>query len=249
MADQALINRFRAARKDPTLVVLEGFHAIKHALRFGAEIELCIMRDASEVQRLAAALAPDVRQQLKSAVVVSLQIFQQLAPTPHPTGVIALARRPRVMVKELLKRLEPAPIVVLFQPQRLSNIGASVRVAAAAGATGLIVIGDADPWSPEAVRGGAGLQFALPVTQAPELPPTTRPIIAIDPEGDEPATVIIPPQALLLFGSERDGIEPTLLTRANQRLRIPMQPGVSSLNLATSVAAVLYAYGSGNTLQ
>ena len=33
-----LVARFRAARHDPTLVVLEGFHALKHALRFGAAV-------------------------------------------------------------------------------------------------------------------------------------------------------------------------------------------------------------------
>ncbi len=27
-----------AARRDPGLAVLEGFHAVKHALRFGAEL-------------------------------------------------------------------------------------------------------------------------------------------------------------------------------------------------------------------
>ena len=249
MADQALINRFRAARRDPSLVVLEGFHAIKHAMRFGAAIDITVARDVEELRQLAILLAPDVVEQLKGAVLVSHQTFQQLSPVPHPTGVVALARRPHVTVKAVLKQSGSAPIVVLDRPQRLSNIGASVRVAAAAGAAALIVVGDRDPWSPEAVRGGAGLQFALPVAQVLELPPTTRPIIAIDPDGDEASTATIPPRALLLFGSERDGIDPTLLTRANQRLRIPMRPGVSSLNLATSVAAVLYAYGAGNTLQ
>ena len=35
---EALVQRFRAARRDRELAVLEGFHALKHALRFGAEI-------------------------------------------------------------------------------------------------------------------------------------------------------------------------------------------------------------------
>ena len=35
--------RFHRARRDPELAVLEGFHALKHALRFGADIlELCL---------------------------------------------------------------------------------------------------------------------------------------------------------------------------------------------------------------
>ena len=51
----------------------------------------------------------------------------------------------------------------------------------------------------------------------------------------------IPPRAMLAFGSERRGLGDDLLARADARLRIPMRPGVSSLNLATAVAAVLFA--------
>ena len=98
----------------------------------------------------------------------------------------------------------------------------------------------ADPWHPVAIRGAAGLQFALPVAQV-DGPPGGRELIAIDPEGEErPA----PKQAILAFGSERHGLSDELKAQADARIRIPMRAGVSSLNLATAVAAVLYA-GSG----
>ena len=60
MADQYLINRFRGARTDPSLVVLEGFHPLKHALRFGAEILEAVAVDAGVVEQLGASLAPDI---------------------------------------------------------------------------------------------------------------------------------------------------------------------------------------------
>jgi hypothetical protein len=50
--------------------------------------------------------------------------------------------------------------------------------------------------------------------------------------------------AVLAFGTERGGLTDALLARADARVALPMQPGVSSLNLATSVSAVLYAGGS-----
>ena len=49
------------------------------------------------------------------------------------------------------------------------------------------------------------------------------------------------PDAVLAFGSERHGLGAGLLGRADVRVGIPMRPGVSSLNLATAVAVVLYA--------
>jgi tRNA G18 (ribose-2'-O)-methylase SpoU len=50
-------------------------------------------------------------------------------------------------------------------------------------------------------------------------------------------------RALLAFGAERRGLSTEVLDRADLRVRIPMRSGVSSLNLATSVAAVLYGAG------
>src|SRR5919206_45240 len=48
----------------------------------------------------------------------------------------------------------------------------------------------------------------------------------------------LPPRAVLAFGTERDGLSAELLARADARIALPMAPGVSSLNLATAVAAV-----------
>ena len=40
--------------------MLEGFHALKHALRFGAEVIEAVAADPAELERLAAELAPDL---------------------------------------------------------------------------------------------------------------------------------------------------------------------------------------------
>jgi TrmH family RNA methyltransferase len=198
------------------LVRLEGFHALKHALRFGAEI-VDVEGDTEAAHALAAELAPDL-----------------VLPAMRPAReLVALARRPRVDIAEALAR--PGPVIYLEHPRRLGNLGAAIRVAAAGGAAAVLTT--ADPWHPVAIRGAAGLQFALLVAQTHELPPTDRPLIAIDPEGDETRP---PRHAILAFGSERHGLTAELKARADARVRIPMRAGVSSLNHATAVAAVLY---------
>jgi TrmH family RNA methyltransferase len=118
-----------------------------------------------------------------------------------------------------------------------------VRVAAAADAAGLLTIGENDPWHPDAVRGAAGLHYALPIVAAVERAPREerRPLLALDPEGEEIDPAAIPPRAVLAFGTERHGLSEELLAAADGRIALPMRAGVSSLNLATSVAAVLYA--------
>ena len=222
---------FRRARRDDGLVVLEGFHAVKHAVRFGAELDVVLAREGAELERLCAELAPDVAIEAER---VAADVFDALVPRPPRTGVVAIARRP---VQEV-RRVRVAPAVLLEDPQDLGNVGACVRVAAAAGASGVMTTGAKDPWSPEALRGSAGLHFALPVVHIDRV--DSRPLLALD-AGGEPLGEI-PDDAILAFGTERQGLSDALLAQADARVALPMRPGVSSLNLATAVSAVLYAW-------
>jgi TrmH family RNA methyltransferase len=244
--DGSLIPRFGRARRDPTLAVLEGFHPLKHALRFGAELQEVLCRDPAELARLAEQLAPDLAGRMgELARPVAPEIFEQLAPLAPSTGVIAIAARPAVDPGALLLAPRRAPVVLLEDPRDLGNLGACVRVAAAAAAAGVLSTGSHDPWHPDAVRGGAGLQFALPVARLGELAQLERregPLLAVDPQGEPLDPLALDPRSLLAFGTERHGLSDELLARADARISIPMRVGVSSLNLATSVAAVLFAW-------
>jgi TrmH family RNA methyltransferase len=220
-----------SARRQPGVVVLEGFHAVKHARRFGAELLGCWTADAAELEALRARLAPDI--ELTAEVVDAAE----LAAVVPRAQVVAVARRPQQLDPDGVLA-GPGHVVVLEEPRHLGNLGACVRVAAAAAAAGVLTTGPQDPWHPDALRGSAGLHFALPVHRVRAIPASDRPLIALDPEGEPLRDV--PPRALLAFGTERDGLSDALLARADARVALPMAPGVSSLNLATAVAATLY---------
>jgi TrmH family RNA methyltransferase len=241
MAD-ALIHRFRAARGDDTLTVLEGFHALKHALRFGAQVHAAVAVDPAAIRLLAAELAPDLADRLTQLVEpVDRSVLRELvAHAPH-TEVVALARRPMPLIAHVLAS-DPRPVVLLEDPRHLGNVGAAIRVAAAADVAALITTGERDPWDPAALRGSAGLHYALPVARVNDVEPGGRPLIAIDPGGRPLQPRALPPDAILAFGTERDGLSPELLARADDRLALPMRTGVSSLNLATAVAGVLMSW-------
>lgn len=212
-------------------------------MRFGADVALAVTPDRAALAALAARLAPDLAPRLDATVrEVAPELFRQLAPTPPRTGVLALARRPSPPVADPLATAAGGPIILLEQPSDLGNIGAVVRVAAAAGAAAVLTTGRHDPWHPAALRGSAGLHFALPVRRIAALPATARPLLALHPEGEPIDAAAIPPGAILAFGTERGGLGAELLARADGRLAIPMQAGVSSLNLATAVTVVLYAW-------
>ncbi|CAM5480612.1 TrmH family RNA methyltransferase [Streptomyces abikoensis] len=230
----------------PDAVLLDGFHALKHALRFGADVPLAVTSDKAAALTLAEALADDLTETLAERLVeIPARDLRELVPRIHPTGVAALAVRPeRTANLDALSRApRKAPVVVLDNPRNLGNVGAVIRLAAGFGATGVVTTGDMDPWHPNAVRSGAGLHYATAVERLPlpELPP--GPLYALDPEGDDIRSVRLPDDALIAFGSERHGLSAELRERATRLVALPMRPQVSSYNLATSVAMALFHWG------
>ncbi|WP_431780624.1 TrmH family RNA methyltransferase [Streptomyces chumphonensis] len=224
-------------------VLLDGFHAVKHALRFRADVHAVLTRDAAGLRGLAAELAPDVAERLTAAAVeVDGEVVRTLVPRLHPTGVAALAaRRDRAAnLAALGARPRSAPVVLLEDPRNLGNVGAVVRLAAGLGITGVATTGPTDPWHPAAVRGGAGLHYATAVerVETGALPP--GPLYVLDPAGTDLRETALPDDAVLAFGTERHGVSAELRARADHLLALPMRPQVSSYNLATSTAMTLY---------
>ena len=245
-ADQnaTLIERFRRARRDPTRAVLEGFHAVKHAIRFHAALERVCAVDLDELRLLVGRLAPDIGPDLsRLAHVVPPALFAELAPVPPETGIIAVARRRQADGAAILEQRSTAPVVLLEAPTHLGNLGAVVRAAAAAGAAAVLTTGSQDPWHPAALRGAAGLHFALPVARIDGLPERHgRPLVALHPEGEPLSPGVLCDRAILAFGSERRGLSAEMLAAADRQIAIPMRQGVSSLSLASAVAVTLYTW-------
>ena len=212
-----------------TVVRLEGFHAVKHALRFAPHlVDRIEVADPGRARELAHALAPDLVVHLERAVTASVD---------HPTGVQALGRRPPEDREVLSSRT--SPLLLLDRPRHAGNAGAAVRVAAASGASGVASTGELDPWHPAVLRGSAGLHYALPVLRC-SADEVTGPLLVLDAGGERLGHV--PDDAVLVVGSERSGTSPELRARADAVVALPMRTGVSSLNLATAASAALYAW-------
>jgi RNA methyltransferase, TrmH family len=139
-----------AHRRSGTLldvsVPLEGFHCVKHALRFAPELVHDVrVRSVAEVRGLAERLAPDVLDDLLARATVG--------EVAHHTGFEARGEVPAPDTAVL--RARTAPLVLLDAPRSPGNAGAVVRVAAAAGASGVACTGPLDPWHPTVLRGSA----------------------------------------------------------------------------------------------
>ena len=237
----------RRARRDPALVLLEGLHALKHAVRFGAVPRAVASPDPAALSALLARLAPDVAATVDAAVVgVDAETWRGLTDgRPLPSPCLAVVDRPTVTPADVLARR--GRVLLLEAPRHLGNVGAVVRVAAAAELAGVIVAGGIDPWHPTAVRSAAGLHLATAVARAgttagilADVRAAGRPLVGLDPDGTALDATELAPDAVVALGTERGGLSPELRSAAVVRVAIPMQDGVSSLNLATAAAVVAY---------
>ncbi len=234
-----LSNEFLKSRLSHEFVVLEGFHPVKHAIRFGAKIIKICSNNKQQVIKLAQSKSPDIIDFLENNLhEISQSEYNSLAPKPPKTGVIAIAQKPKNDLAEVYKT--SGKIVFLENVRSLDNLGAVIRVCAGQGIQAVLCSGSIDPYHPTCIRASRGLHFALPVIKINELPNSHKNIIVFDENGEDFSKVDYSANSILIFGSERSGVSKDLKSTANETLSIPMKSGVSSLNLATSVAIAIY---------
>jgi TrmH family RNA methyltransferase len=93
--------------------------------------------------------------------------FNSVADTDTPRGILAVCAIPDA---GSLSFNESDWLLVLHEVSDPGNLGTLVRSAEAAGATGVVLVGNTvDPWSPKTVRASAGAIFHVPVWQVDSL--------------------------------------------------------------------------------
>jgi tRNA G18 (ribose-2'-O)-methylase SpoU len=166
----------------------------------------------------------------------------------HRGALAVLERRPLPAVEDVLRG--SARVLVLEDVNDHTNVGAVFRNAAAFGFDAVLLSPRcADPLYRRSVKVAMGAVFAVPWTRledwygAPDLLAGLGfETWALTPAGDADLRAIAPPDRVaLLLGSEGHGLSTRWLAAADRKVRIPMAPGVDSLNVAAASAVVCYA--------
>ncbi|HLB44398.1 MAG TPA: RNA methyltransferase [Candidatus Limnocylindrales bacterium] len=243
-----MVARYRAAAAGTlaNAMLVDGLHLVSAALDAGARIReaaLAADRDDDALLSLAGRL-----QELKvSTVRASGPVMKALSPLRSASPVVAIADRP-LGAEPAVYRATPLALLAAGV-QDPGNVGAIVRVAEAAGATGVVAAGPcADPFGWKALRGSMGSALRLPVLIRGELSVAIEEarvhgcrVVATVPRGgrslfDADLTGAI----AILLGGEGRGLEASLADAADERVTIPMRPPVESLNVATAAALMVY---------
>ena len=91
------VEKYRKARKsDGGLVLLEGIHAFKHGLRFGAEFEEILYVADSQLFGFEENVLLDSEREyiLENGKEVSPEFFEKLLPYTVRSKIVALAKKP-----------------------------------------------------------------------------------------------------------------------------------------------------------
>lgn len=238
-------------------VVLEGVHAFKHAFRFGdykKEMLFVFMKDKKEALRKLEKVIPDEIGILEEiSVEISEEEFEELSAQKLNTDILVLALKKEYNIEDIFKNEnnpdKAKPIVFLENAADLGNIGSALRGATAFGVEAYVTCGRTSIWHQKVIKTAVGLQYATPVfwlesfeefREIMKKNNSKRIIISADERGENIKKTKIPKNSVIIFGAERQGIKQETKKLSDRIISLPMQPKVSSLNLATSVVAFLY---------
>ncbi len=242
-AQNQTVKRFRSLGRPQTgsterVVILEGLRAVKDALDAGFAPEFVLVRDDFDLARITSLPAQtDLR-------VLTAKVFDTLAETQHPQGVLAAVPLPLLEPETSSPRLS----LIADQIRDPGNLGTMLRSAVAAGATSVsITRGSVHPDNRKAVRAGMGAHFRIPINVFSEFGSLTsfladhEQVVVCDASGDRDYDQInyeVP--TAILIGGEAEGVDPAVLRFATTVVRIPMEGGVESLNAGVAASIVLF---------
>lgn len=181
-------------------------------------------------------------------VSVSKRRVEEVAGEGTHQGVVARVEPyPYSGLDELLAAPESL-ILVLDGVEDPRNLGAILRAADGAGATGVVIPKDrAAGVTPVTVKASAGASEHVRVARETNLRRALDRMkksgvwaYAAEPGGSEPKDVDLSGPAALVLGSEGSGIRRLVREGCDGAISIPMRGSVSSLNVSVAAAVLLY---------
>lgn len=165
-------------------------------------------------------------------------------------GHLAIGERvPEPPLADLVAPPGDRALVVMERVANPDNVGGVLRNAAAFGAAAVLLSpGCADPLYRRAIRVSMGSALVVPFATLGDWPrdldrvrDAGYTLVALTPRADAPDIAHVAARRVaILVGHESDGLGAPILAAADVSARIPMAPGVDSLNAAAASAVALH---------
>lgn len=241
---------------DKALFIAESAEVIGRALDGGMK-PLSLLTEEKHLPQLEGVLAKMERASDSAPVLIAPpNELRRLTGFDLTRGALAAFRRPpERTVKEVASNARL--VAVLEDIRNHTNVGAIFRSAAALGVDAVLVTPACyDPLYRRAIRVSMGTVFQVPWARIGENPHdwAAEGVPLLHELGFSTAAMALSPNAItlddpqlkacerlaLVFGTEGDGLAASTLARCDYTVRIPMQHGVDSLNVAASSAVAFW---------
>jgi TrmH family RNA methyltransferase len=245
-----LLRRDRAARAAQGLFVAEGIHLAEEALRCRAPLLRAVVTPALGRSEEGRGLLRAFAQAGVPVGEVDDTVMDGLQDARSPQPVLVVVRLHERRLEDVVPgRAGTALVAVAAGVQDPGNLGALLRSADAAGATGFVALADgADLHHPRAVRGSMGSIFRLPARAEPRTGALLDRLrsLGVDALATDPAAELrydlcdLTRPVALFFGAEGRGVPAGIAARLDGTVRVPMHPGVDSLSVGAAAAVHLF---------
>ena len=242
LTDVALRVRFEP---ESGVYIAESASVIERALAAG-HVPFSVLMEDKWLDRMQGVLSTwdDV-----PVYVGNTEVLEELTGFHVHRGALALMHRPELLtVADVIA--DAQRIVILEDIVDHTNVGAIVRSAAGLGFDGFLISPRcADPLYRRSVRVSMGTVFDLPWTRLGSWPDDLQTlrdagftVVAMTPREDaiDLGAFDPPGKVALVLGTEGNGLSTRAIAQADVAVRIPMQRGVDSLNVAAAAAVVCW---------
>lgn len=228
------------SRRESGLFLAESVKMVREAVALG----LCrtLIADKSRQEAFEPLIA-DAQAAGCEVLLVTAAVMQAISEQKTPQGVCCTVRLP-----EEPARLDGRLIVAMDGVQDPGNVGTILRTADAAGFDGaLLSCACADLYGAKTLRATMGSVFRVPVRRMDDLPAALEEmkargyaIVATELGGADFYAHCPHEKAVLVIGSEGNGVSGEVRAVATHHLALPMRGGAESLNAAVAAGIMIY---------
>lgn len=233
------------------LDMLFGIHPVIEAINAGKAIEKLYFRRGLEGEGFRKLM--DLAQEKEIPFqFVPLERLNRLTQSNHQGVVAAIPKVKYVSMESVIDDYpaEENPIVVLLDGVTdVRNFGAIVRTAECAGAVAVVVPAKGGASiNADAIKASAGALLRMDTVKVPNLRSAIyllkesgfRIVAATEKSETEMYSCDLKGPVAIVMGSEGKGVSSSVLDECDEKVCIPMEGGVGSLNVSVATAVVLY---------
>ena len=238
--------RFRRQEK---CFLAEGFKMVEEAVRFRLAQTIYVSVEAKHEyeQRISHTLKEKFAEKI-SVEWVSAGVFREISDTETPQGILALVQMPEYDREQLINT-QDAAFICLEDIQDPGNLGTIFRTAEGAGMTAVVLSKECvDLFNPKVVRSTMGALFRVPYYVAQDI---TTEVERLQKKGFTMYAAALSAEREftscdyagkvgILIGNEAKGLKKETCETAEQKVKIPMEGQLESLNAAVSAALLMY---------